>query len=43
MRLQFPHVGEQAPDFTLTATDGRVVHLAEYPKPVVLVFMRHLG
>jgi peroxiredoxin len=32
-----------APDFTLPATDGGTVHLAEYPRPVALVFLRHLA
>jgi len=43
MRLTFPRVGEPAPDFALIAIDGAHVHLADYPKPVALVFLRHLG
>lgn len=43
MRLRFPRVGEPAPDFTLPSIDGRLAHLAEHPKPVALVFLRHLG
>ncbi|GAC1458537.1 MAG: hypothetical protein PVSMB4_18080 [Ktedonobacterales bacterium] len=42
-RLRLPRVGELAPDFTLPATDGGTVHLAEYPRPVALVFLRHLA
>jgi peroxiredoxin len=41
--LRLPHLGELAPDFTLPATHGSVVRLAEYPKPVALVFLRHLA
>ena len=40
---RLPHAGEPAPDFTLPATDGGTVDLAAYPKPVVLVFLRHLA
>lgn len=43
MRLSFPQVGKPAPDFALMAIDGAHVHLAAYPKPVALVFLRHLG
>lgn len=39
----FPRIGEQAPDFALRSIDGVHVHLVEYPKPVALVFLRHLG
>jgi peroxiredoxin len=41
--LRLPQVGERAPDFTLPATDGDSIDLAEYPKPVALVFLRHLA
>jgi peroxiredoxin len=37
-----PPVGALAPDFTLAATDGGAVHLADAPKPLGLVFLRHL-
>jgi peroxiredoxin len=40
---RLPRVGEPVPDFTLPATDGATVHLAAYPKPVALVFLRHLA
>jgi peroxiredoxin len=43
MRLRFPRIGEPAPDFTLSATDGGQMRLADCPKPVALVFLRHLG
>ena len=35
--------GELAPDFTLPATDGTTVSLSSYPKPLALVFFRHLA
>jgi peroxiredoxin len=38
-----PRAGDLAPDFTLPATDGTTVRLAELPAPVVLVFLRHLA
>lgn len=41
--LRQPEVGEVPPDFALPATDGTTVHLAEYPKPVAIVFLRHLA
>lgn len=37
-----PRVGATAPDFTLPATSGDDVHLAELPGPVAIVFLRHL-
>ncbi|HLZ21278.1 MAG TPA: hypothetical protein VKQ30_04060 [Ktedonobacterales bacterium] len=43
MPLRFPRAGEPAPDFTLPATDGAEVQLGIYPKPVALVFLRHLA
>ena len=37
-------VGAEAPDFTLTAIDGREVSLSAYRgRPVVLVFLRGFG
>ncbi len=42
VRPRPPRVGELAPDFSLPAIDGGAVRLAEYPKPVALVFLRHL-
>jgi peroxiredoxin len=41
--LRLPHAGETAPDFTLPSTNGEMVHLADFPKPVALLFLRHLG
>jgi len=41
--LRQPQVGEIAPDFTLPATDGSTVTLSSYPKPLALVFFRHLA
>ncbi len=41
-RRRLPRVGELALDFSLPAIDGGAVQLAEYPKPVALVFLRHL-
>jgi peroxiredoxin len=41
--LRVPRVGEIAPDFRLPATDGGVVRLSESPKPVAIVFLRHLA
>ncbi len=43
VKLRIPKVGEIAPDFVLPATDGTTIELATYPKPVALVFMRHLA
>jgi len=40
--LQLPLVGTIAPNFNLPAIDGERVELASYPKPVALIFMRHL-
>ncbi|HWP41793.1 MAG TPA: hypothetical protein VNO14_01065 [Blastocatellia bacterium] len=42
-RLRVPGVGEVAPDFALPATDGGSVRLGEHPKPVAIVFFRHLA
>ena len=42
-KLRPPRVGECAPDFTLPATEGAEVRLALCPKPVILVFLRHLA
>ena len=42
-KLRIPKIGEIAPNFVLPATDGSMVELAIYPKPTVLVFMRHLA
>jgi peroxiredoxin len=37
-------VGAEAPEFTLTAIDGREVSLSSYSgRPVVLVFLRGFG
>lgn len=41
--LRLPRVGAPAPDFALPATDGMRVHLAKCPKPVIVVFLRHLA
>lgn len=41
--LRKPRAGEIAPDFTLTSTDGEIVRLSDYPKPVSLTFLRHLA
>jgi peroxiredoxin len=42
-KLRVPEVGEVAPDFSLPAISGTTVELTHYPKPVVLVFLRHLA
>ncbi len=42
-QFRLPSVGALAPDFTLPATDGGVIHFAQFPKPVALIFLRHLG
>ena len=42
MLLDVPRVGAAAPDFTLPATNGSLIHLAAFPRPIVLVFLRHL-
>ncbi len=41
--MQALGAGAEALDFSLPATDDTIVHLAAYPKPVALVFLRHLG
>jgi peroxiredoxin len=43
MPLHLPQVSEPAPDFIVSDLDGEHVWLAELAKPVVLVFLRHLG
>lgn len=43
VKLRVPGVGEIAPAFALPATDGTAVDLGSYPKPVALVFLRHLA
>lgn len=42
MSLRLLRVGERAPEFKLPAAYGDDVHLAEYAKPVAIVFLRHL-
>lgn len=42
-RLPKLRAGEPAPDFSLPATDGGQVRLAECAKPVAVVFLRHLA
>ena len=34
---------DMAPDFSVTTLDDQTLTLAALPKPVALVFMRHLG
>ena len=41
-RLRLPRVGEPAPALALPATDGTTIDLATAPKPLALVFLRHL-
>ncbi|BCX06062.1 MAG: hypothetical protein KatS3mg053_4000 [Candidatus Roseilinea sp.] len=41
--LRIPQVGEPAPNFEATDIDGRAVVLSRHPKPVALVFLRHLA
>jgi peroxiredoxin len=42
-RLRQPQPGEPAPDFSLPASDGSRVTLADYPKPLSITFFRHLA
>lgn len=42
-RLRLPRKSEPAPALRLPATEGTPVDLANYLKPVALVFMRHLA
>jgi peroxiredoxin len=35
--------GDEAPVFTLPSVDGGVISLSEQPKPVALIFLRHLA
>ncbi len=41
--LRIPQVGEAAPDFEATDVEGRTIVLSQHPKPVALVFLRHLA
>ena len=41
MPYRLPRVGTPPPDFTLPSISGNTVALAEVPKPVALVFLRH--
>lgn len=43
LKLRVPKVGEIAPNFSLPALDGNTVEVAQYPRPVALVFLRHLA
>jgi peroxiredoxin len=43
MTRRLPQAGEPAPDFALPAVDGATVALADFPKPVALVYLRHLA
>jgi hypothetical protein len=36
-------VGEAVPDLTFLRPDGSPWRLAEMPKPLVLIFLRHLA
>ncbi len=36
-------VGDPVPDFTFVRPDGSPWRLTEMPKPLVLIFLRHLG
>lgn len=38
-----PRAGEPAPDFEAQSLDGTTLTLASHPKPVALVFLRHLA
>lgn len=38
-----PGLGAPAPEFVLPAAGGGTVRLREHPKPLALVFLRHLG
>jgi peroxiredoxin len=40
--LDVPRVGTIAPDFVLPTIDRGVIQLADFPRPFVLVFLRHL-
>lgn len=43
MERKLPRVGDLAPDFTLATTNGGALRLATVPRPVALVFLRHLA
>jgi peroxiredoxin len=40
---RIPRAGDPAPNFQAYAVDGETVTLADHPKPVALVFLRHLA
>jgi len=42
-RLRVPRIGDAAPLFEARDINGRNMSLAEHPKPLSLVFMRHLA
>ena len=42
-KLGLPSVGTVAPNFILPDIDGSKIELAKFPKPVSLVFFRHLA
>ena len=41
--LRIPSVDEPAPDFEATDVDGRAIVLSRQPKPIALIFLRHLA
>lgn len=43
MLSPIPRVGDPAPEFATVDVSGQPVVLTHHPKPVVLVFLRHLA
>jgi peroxiredoxin len=42
-RLRLPKPGEDAPNFDLSCIDGGTVGMRDVPKPLLLIFLRHLA
>jgi peroxiredoxin len=36
------HIGDTLPDLSLLRPDGEMVHLSDFPRPLLLIFLRHL-
>jgi hypothetical protein len=41
--LRLPTNGDMAPDFSIASVNGGTIRMEEVPKPLLLVFLRHLA